>query len=40
MLFGVSVTSLVTAASSLGQGFALPVTLIQVAGGMVRARRH
>lgn len=33
-------TSLVTAVSGLGQGFALLVTVIHVAGGMVRALRH
>lgn len=40
MLFRVSVTSLIAAVSGLGQGFALLVIVIHVAGGMVRALRH
>ena len=40
VLFKVSVTSLVTAVSGLGKGFALLATIIHVAGGMVHALRH
>ena len=40
MLFRVSVMSLITAVSGLGEGFALLVTIIRVAGGMVHALRR
>lgn len=40
VLFRVSVISLTTAVSGLGQGFALLVTVLPVAEGLVYAPRH